>query len=260
MAHLLETVRVAAAPWGLNLVAAVSVARYDAHAQGAAPRAAAAAPGAQGIIVVANGGGDFWRAFTAFATSHPGWRERANPLDDFTRAVVEDTLAPVVRAQGVRCTPVYPFVADGPFMAGGPTLNFMELGKLAGLAGPSIVGVVVHPVYGPWLAFRAALLVDVAIDAPGAALGFDPCPGCTVRSCVTACPADAVSGASGWDIPRCLTHRVEREADCTPRCHARAACVLGPEHRYPDDELAYHQKRALAAMRPYYETHIRPLR
>ena len=34
--------------------------------------------------------------------------------------------------------------------------------------------------------------------------------------------------------------------------------MLGPEHRYPDDELAYHQMRALRAMRPYYETHIKP--
>jgi hypothetical protein len=36
--------------------------------------------------------------------------------------------------------------------------------------------------------------------------------------------------------------------------------VLGPAHRYPDDELAYHQMRALRAMRPYYETNIRPKR
>lgn len=250
MAHLLETVRAAAAPWGLNLVAAIAATRYDAQAP-ATMRAAAADPAARAIIVVANGGGDFWRAFTAYAAAHPGWRARTHPLDDFTRAVVEDTLAPAVRAQGVRCTPVYPFVADAP------TLNFMELGKRAGLAGPSIVGVVVHPVYGPWIAFRAALLVDVAIDAPGAVLGFDPCPGCLPRSCVAACPAQAVTSASGWDIPRCLTHRVEREADCTSRCDARAACVLGPQHRYPDDELAYHQNRALGAMRPYYETHIR---
>ena len=63
---------------------------------------------------------------------------------------------------------------------------------------------------------------------------------------------------SGWDIPKCLTHRVEVEPDCTPRCHARAGCVLGPEHRYPDDELAYHQMRALRSMRPYYEAHIKP--
>ena len=59
-------------------------------------------------------------------------------------------------------------------------------------------------------------------------------------------------------MPKCLTHRVEAEPDCAGRCHARVGCVLGPEHRYPDDELAYHQMRALRAMRPYYETHIKP--
>ena len=36
------------------------------------------------------------------------------------------------------------------------------------------------------------------------------------------------------------------------RCHARVACVLGPDERYPDEELAYHQMRALRVMRPYY--------
>jgi hypothetical protein len=28
--------------------------------------------------------------------------------------------------------------------------------------------------------------------------------------------------------------------------------VLGPDERYPDDELAYHQMRALRLMRQYY--------
>lgn len=251
MSELLAAVRGAAAPWGLNLVAATTVARYDADAS-PAMRAGAAAREARSIIVVANGGGDFWRAFAAHTANHPEWHERVNPLDDFTRLIVEESLLPAVAAKRVRCTPLYPFVA------GAPTLDFMRLGRLAGLAGPSIVGVVVHPIYGPWIAFRAALLVDSLIDEPGAALGFDPCPSCTARSCVAACPADAVSGGTGWNIPRCLVHRVEREADCAPRCHARAACVIGPRHRYPDDELAYHQRRALGAMRPYYEAHLRP--
>ena len=75
---------------------------------------------------------------------------------------------------------------------------------------------------------------------------------------MSACPAGAVTFPSGWDIPGCLTYRVEAEAECAPRCHARAGCVLGPEYRYPDDELAYHQGRALRAMRSYYEANIRP--
>ncbi len=138
------------------------------------------------------------------------------------------------------------------------TLNFIELGKVAGIAGPSILGVTVHPLYGPWIAFRAALLLAEEIDSPGEALGFDPCPQCTARTCIPACPANAVSVESGWDIPKCLTHRVEVGIDCAPRCHARAgassARSIGTRKK-----LAYHQMRALRSMRPYYEAHIKPI-
>jgi epoxyqueuosine reductase len=250
MDGVLTRLRRAAAPIGLNLIGAIPVERYDADAP-AAMRATEIDPNARSIILLGSGGGDFWRSFKAHAAANPGWDTRENPLDDFTRAVVESLIAPQWEAHS-GCIPVYPFVA------GRPTLNFMVLGKLAGLAGPSLLGVVVNPIYGPWIAFRAALLVADEIDQPGAALGFDPCPGCAARSCISACPAQAVTANRGWDIPRCLTYRVENETDCAPRCHARAACVLGPEHRYPDDELAYHQMRALRAMRPYYDEHLRP--
>ncbi len=254
----LEAIRRAAAPHGLNLVAALPAARYDdavAPALRIAAIPADAVPfAARSIVLIGNGGGAFWRAFTDHADRHPGWRERAHPLDDFSRAIVTHEVAPAAQAAGARCTAIYPFIN------GGATLNFIELAKIAGLGGPSLLGVVVHPRFGPWIAFRAALIVDCDLDAPGPAIGFDPCPGCVTRSCLAACPAGAVAYPAGWDIPRCLTHRVEQESACAPRCHARAACVLGPEHRYPDDELAYHQRRALAAMRPWYDAHVRPPR
>src|SRR5271156_1789951 len=223
-------IRRAAEPHGLTLVAATPVARYDAAVKEIS-RASALDPRARSIVVIGNGGGAFWTALKSHAA--------------------RDLAAPI-RAAGARCTTVY------PFMSGGRTLSFIELGKVAGIAGPSILGVTVHPVYGPWIAFRAALLLEEQLDSPGDALGFDPCPRCIPRTCIPACPVGAVSIESGWDIPKCLTHRVEVEPDCTPRCHARAGCVVGPEHRYPDDELAYHQMRALRSMRPYYEAHIKP--
>jgi hypothetical protein len=238
-------------PHGLNLCAAVPAERYDSAVQ-PAMSAARIDPAARSILVLGNGGRNFWSAFQLHAARNPGWRERENPLDDFTRGVVESEIgAPLGRA-GLRYKIVY------PFMSSADTLDFVALGRTAGIAGPSILGVAVHPVFGPWIAFRAALLLDVPVDVPGAALGFDPCPGCAARSCIRACPAGAVGFPSGWDVPKCLTWRVESEADCAGRCHARAGCVLGPEHRYADDELAYHQMRALRAMRPYYETHIKP--
>lgn len=248
---ILAAVRAAAAPRGLNLVAALPLERYDAAVKAEA-RAAPIDPAARAIVVIGNGGGALWAALKAHAARNPGWWERQNPLDDFTREMVERDVAAPLRKMGLRCTAVY------PFMRGAPALDFIALARAAGIAGPSIVGVAVHPVFGPWIAFRAALLLDAPLDAPGEAAGFDPCPGCAARSCISACPAGAVSFPAGWDVPRCLTHRVEVEADCAGRCHARVGCVLGPEHRYPDDELAYHQMRALGAMRPYYDAHLKP--
>ncbi len=230
---------------GLNLVAAVPIDRYDGLA---APdyRAGAIWPECRSIVLLGNGGADFWRAFKVHVANNNGWFERDNPLDDFTREFVDKEIVGPIRALGQRCIAVYPF-------GQGPALNFMQLATVAGLAAPSIIGVVVHPVFGPWIAFRAALLVDREIDHPGSAIDFDPCPTCSTRSCVSACPAAAVSFPGGWNIHGCLVHRVEAHSDCVDRCHARIACVLGPENRYPDDELAYHQQRALRVMLPYYE-------
>ncbi|HUO06630.1 MAG TPA: hypothetical protein VMU16_15655 [Candidatus Binataceae bacterium] len=251
MPALLDSIRRACAPFGFNLSAAVPVARYDAAVNEAA-RAGAIDPRAKSIVIIGNGGGMMWKALKTHAEQNPEWWERENPLDDFTREVIEREAATAARNSGAHVTVVYPFMSGG-----GPTLNFIELAKVAGIAGPSILGVAVHPVYGPWIAFRAALLIDVEIDSPGDAVGFDPCPGCRARSCIAACPVGAINFSAGWDIPKCLTHRVEVEADCARRCHARVACVLGPEHRYPDDEMAYHQMRALRSMRPYYDAHLK---
>jgi hypothetical protein len=241
---LLDRLADKAQRFGLNLTAAIPAERYEIVA---APlyRAGPIYPECRSIVVIGNGGGAFWRAFKGHVEANHDWFERDNPLDDFTRKIVDEQIVRPITASGVGCVVVYPFGT-------GPTLNFMQLARLAGLAGPSIIGVVVHPVFGPWIAFRAALLLDVEIDRPGDAVGFDPCPTCTMRSCISACPAAAVSYPAGWNIPRCLTHRVEAHPQCADRCHARVACVLSPDQRYPDDELAYHQARALKVMLPYY--------
>lgn len=241
MLDLFAPMRACGAEVGLNLIATVPVTRYDAHA--AEPyQARRIRPSARTIIVIANGGRAFWTAFLEHCATHPGWRDRLHPLDDFTRYIVEQRLMPLVSG----AQPVYPFVGDGP------TLNFMQLGISAGLAGPSLLGVVINPTYGPWIAFRAALLIDADLNS-ATPESFDPCPRCAPRTCIPACPIGAIT-PTGWDIPKCLTYRLEVEADCAPRCHARAACVIAPDQRYSDDELAYHQERALGAMRLYART------
>ena len=251
MNEAFQEIRDSASAWGLNLVGAVSVERYE-ESVAADVSVGQIETAARSIILIGNGGASFWKHFQDHCSSRPGWLERDNPLDDFTRQVVESELIPRFRRHGIHARALY------PFMPAEKQISFLQLAKLTGLGGPSIVGVLVHPTFGPWIAFRAAILVDVLIDAPGEASGFDPCPSCEPRSCIAACPVGAVSMPKGWDAVECTRHRVEVETDCAARCHSRVACVLSPEHRYPDDELQYHHSRALRVMKDYYSARLRP--
>jgi len=246
---LLQAISAALAPHGLNLIGTATVAAYETLMP---PQyhVASFLPQAKTLIVIGNGGGGFWAGFRAYCHARPGYlQERAHPLDDYTVEMIENALAPCLQQSGAVYRYLYPFrFCTEP-------VSFMHLARAAGLAGPSILGVVIHPEYGPWLALRAALLIDQDLYAPPTAPGFDPCPTCRERACMAACPASAVSAEKGWDIPACVRHRLRLPGDCTNHCHARYDCVYGRAHRYPPDELQYHQQRSFTEMRKYFEEH-----
>jgi hypothetical protein len=220
---------------GLNLVGATSVDAYDARV---APgrRLAPRAFGARGVIVVGNGGIAFWQAFRRVASALPA---ADDPLDRFTRTVVHAATGGLA---GARC--LFPFDRpDAP-------VDFRVLAELAGLGCRSLVGVLVHPEYGPWVALRAAVLVPEEVAAPRPADGFDPCPTCVERPCIAACPTGAI-GPAGWNVPGCVAHRLADDANCAAGCTARLECVYGRSHRYPADALAFHQAAARRMMALY---------
>jgi epoxyqueuosine reductase QueG len=237
----------ALAPYGLNLVGTAPVSAYEALVP-APYHVASLLPEARTVVVIGNGGGAFWTEFRQYCDAHPQFfSERAHPLDDYTTTVMETALLPILEASGAVYRMVYPFrFASEP-------VSFVHLAQAAGLAGPSILGVMIHPIYGPWFALRAAVLIDRELTAAQPAAGFNPCPTCTQRSCIVACPASAVSVETGWDIPSCVQHRVRVVSDCVDRCHARYQCVYGREYRYPVDELWYHQRHSFAEMRKHFE-------
>jgi epoxyqueuosine reductase QueG len=231
----------------LNLIGTTTVAAYEALVP---PRyhVASLLPQAKTLVVIGNGGGEFWTRFRAYYNARPGYlQEHEHPLDDYTVETIENVLAPSLQSSGA----IYHYLY--PFRFWTESVSFMHLARAAGLAGPSILGVVIHPEYGPWLALRAALLIDQHLYIPPVAPGFNPCPDCRERACMAACPATAVSSEKGWDIPACVQHRLRSPSDCTHHCHARYECVYGQAHRYPPDELQYHQQRSFAEMRKYFE-------
>jgi epoxyqueuosine reductase QueG len=238
---VLSTLERALAPAGLNLVGAAAVEAYDAGVP-ATHRLARLLPGVRSAIVIGNGGGAFWEAHRAWCRQDPRRAAAPDPLDRFTVSVIEEAARPLRAGGAVRV--VYPFrFAAEP-------VSFVHLAECAGLGRRSLVGVLVHPVFGPWIALRAAILVPGALTAARPADGFDPCPGCVERACLPACPAGAI-GSGGWDIPRCAAHRRAAEDGCAARCHARFDCVIGRAHRYPPEALAYHQAQARPALARY---------
>ena len=105
----------------------------------------------------------------------------------------------------------------------------------------------VHPEYGPWIALRAAIVVPEVVTASRPADDFDPCPTCVERPCIAACPVGAV-GPQGWDVPRCVAHRLADASHCADGCTARIACVYGRPHHPPPEALAFHQAAARRTM------------
>lgn len=244
--NLLNSITDALAPHGLNLIGTATVTSYETMVP-AQYHVASLLPEAKTLVVIGNGGGQFWEGFRAYCQERPGYLQgREHPLDDYTVEVIEKTLTPILAQSGV----VYRYLY--PFRFWSEPVSFMHLARAAGLAGSSFLGVVIHPVYGPWMALRAALLINQELHVEPTATGFDPCPTCVERACMAACPASAISAQKGWDIPACVQHRLRVTTDCVDYCRARFDCVYGREHRYPLDELQYHQQFSFTEMKKYF--------
>jgi hypothetical protein len=236
MSSTLARLRAALGEVGLNIVLPLGQAGLDRA--GLDVRLDRLLPGAGGAVVVGDGGGAF---FAGFQAHRPPADADDNPLDRYTAHTIE-------RAATQALAPD-PFLIAFPFARapGNSTstgwLPFQRLGQVAGLPRPGPLGVQVHPRFGPWWGYRALIVVrQPLVEEPPLAA---PCDGCAAP-CVRACPADALAGRH-LNIDRCAGHRLQDH--CADRCASRLACVAGPEHRYPDAQLAFHMAASLRMIR-----------
>jgi epoxyqueuosine reductase len=204
------------------------VADLDAAARGVT--AERLLPGARGALIAGSGGPAFFGFFSASPEARDG---AADPLDRYTRRIVEHSVGDVLAPLGVRRAVHFPFGTN-------PVVPFQRLGRAAGLGAPGPLGLHIHPTYGAWWAYRALVVVDRELPIrppPG-----DGCAGCEAP-CVAACPGIAVARA-GFVVAACHAHRLIAPP-CQLSCVARIACVRGPEHRYTDAELAFHMAASM---------------
>lgn len=127
-----------------------------------------------------------------------------------------------------------------------PFVDFRVLGEQAGLGWRSRLGLLLHPVHGPWIALRAAAFVDVALEPTGPLPAPPPCASCAAP-CAAACPAAALASGA-WEPAPCFAWQAERDA-CRAGCGARSACPIGVGSRYGIHQHAYHQSHDRAHVR-----------
>jgi epoxyqueuosine reductase QueG len=195
------------------------------------PRATDAVPqDAKFVILVGNAGPEMFRRF-AHERDH-----RTAKIDDWTRDVVGGL------AEDLSAKAVFPFDA--------PPLPFLTWARRAGAGHVSPLGLNIHPTYGLWHAFRAALLFPVAFDLPMQSAGAHPCETCADKPCLSACPVHAFNGSS-YDVVACAGH-LEAPAgeDCmSGGCLARRACPVGRGFTYHPVQAQFFMRAFLAARR-----------
>jgi hypothetical protein len=185
------------------------------------------------LVLVGNVGAPLYDAF--FATGDPTGR---NPLDDWTKRLV----LPIAARIGARAA----FPSDGP-----PWLPFQRWAMRAEGVKPSPLGVLIHPEFGLWHAYRAALVFDQALDLQPAPFRAHPCDACVEKPCLTTCPVGAVT-TGGYAVDNCARHVAggAGKACRSIGCLARRACPVGTEHVYPDRAMEFHMAAFLRGRGP----------
>lgn len=179
------------------------------------------------LVLVGNAGPDMW---AAFAAAHETYAGQPNPLD----AWIFDVLTGLASALGA--TPLFPFGEP-------PHLPFQRWARRAEPVYPSPVGVLIHPDFGLWHAYRGALAFAEKLDLPAPALAPSPCESCADKPCLTACPVAAFDG-SAYNVPACVGHITGPDTgDCMGQgCRARRACPVGSDYIYEPAQAAFHMR------------------
>lgn len=189
---------------------------------------------ARSLVLVGNAGADLWRAFCRASEAGDG---RPDPLNRWSARVLDG----LAGRWGARA--LYPF--GGP-----PYLPFVAWAKRAEPVAESPLGVLIHPDYGLWHAYRGALAFAERLDLPARAARPRPCDTCPDQPCLTACPVSAFTDR-GYDAGACVDHiSTPAGTDCVELgCRARRACPVGRAYAYEPAQARFHMAAFRRAQR-----------
>lgn len=181
-----------------------------------------APPGAKTLLLIGNAGPAMWQAFERDR------RGEVDPLNAWTQRVIGEI------ATRFGAIPVFPF--DGP-----PYAPFFTWAKRAEAVSDSPIGMLIHPEYGLWHAWRGALAFQDRLVLPPLPSEVRPCDSCTDQPCQSACPVDAFADGQ-YDVGACASHlRTPAGADCMAAgCRARRSCPVGADYTYEAAQAQFH--------------------
>ncbi|MEK9941125.1 MAG: hypothetical protein VW771_01455 [Gammaproteobacteria bacterium] len=217
---------------GFNRCAVLDVELFDRDLRDAYEAADTAHTANERLVLLGMAGPLLWQHVEKTA------RGRDDPFDEYALEV----------AQAVSQR----FWGDGSprILYPGPSrIPLQQLGRFAGWACASPLGLDISPLYGPWFAYRAAFLTTSQLPFTPGGQPASPCERCESKPCVTACPVGAVQEKGTFGLQSCLTQRLDDPPGCGMRCKSRLACPVGEEHRYSDAQLDYHGQRSFDALR-----------
>lgn len=169
----------------------------------------------------------------AFQQSTEYQKSVINPLDSYAKRICQ-TIADNYQGQVIMPN-------DGP-----PFYPFLRWAKRAEAVNSSPLGLLLHPQFGLWHAYRAAILLPTTWSAlPETTKTTDKisvsdvCSPCQ-KPCLTACPVDAFSEVH-YNVVACKSYlQNNANAPChTQGCLARVACPQGKAHEYHVEHKAF---------------------
>ena len=181
------------------------------------------------LVIVGNAGPAMWERFASSAKR----RLDIDPLNTWTREVISEA-----------ATNLY---ADALFPFSGPSYYpFQRWAQRAECVWSSPIGILIHPKFGLWHGYRAALVFKERLVLPARPAKHSPCETCTDRPCLDTCPVAAFTGER-YDVPKCVAHISTPEgSDCLSLgCRARRACPVGTAFRYDPPQADFHQQAFL---------------
>ncbi|MGE0734954.1 MAG: hypothetical protein AB7G15_12110 [Alphaproteobacteria bacterium] len=184
------------------------------------------------VALIGNAGMDLWRAFRAARPALEG----KNPLEDWLDPLIERAAASAGAAQVI-------------FPTRKPYPPIQRWAQRAENVHVSPIGILIHPIYGLFHVYRAALLFADKLDVRPPVRGASPCASCADKPCLEVCPADAFR-PGGFDMEACVAHVTGAAGgNCSARgCLARRACPVGPEYRYAPEAGAFHMAAVVRAV------------